>query len=304
MNIRKIRGKYLLPLSVITFFLALSLPAVSNAQDPTGRPSSSSRRKKAPSKAAVPESMTVILTILTDPPGCQVLINGEAKGATNAEGKLVFPKLPIAHYEVEVRKDGFGSMKKGFQAGTESPTLIFKLKLSLDEEVSQFNQLVAAGKLTPPDSPNAYELVNSLSAKYRDRPEVAALRSTLVPRLTDIAESAVSGTLSKWFSVSRSEIESGVAVSECLAKLKTDDNRAAARVFYLNGVLAMRESLIGPSGQSGPTQVKAPAELLGAARDNLGKAVQLDGSWAAAAYQLGRVQMFSGDAEAAQSSLV
>src|SRR5262245_58091106 len=121
MNIRKIRGKYLLPLSLLTLFLALCLPAVCSAQDPNGRPSSSSRRKKPPAKPVVPEAMTVILTILTDPPGCQVLINGEAKGTSNAEGKLVFTKLPVAHYDVEVRKDGFSSTKKGFQAGTESP---------------------------------------------------------------------------------------------------------------------------------------------------------------------------------------
>src|SRR5262249_8855859 len=298
MNIRMIRGKYLLPLSLVTFFLALCLPSVCSAQDPNGRPSSS-RRKKPSAKSVVPEAMTVILTILTDPPGCRVLINGEAKGTTNSEGKLVFPKLPLAHYEVEVRKDGFGSMKKGFQAGTESPTLVFKLKASLDDEVSRFNQLAAASRLIGPESPNAFDLLNDLSAKYPDRPEVAAMRSTLVPRLTETADSAVGNTLSKWLSVSRSEIERGVAVSECLAKLKTDDNRAATRVVYLKGVLPMRDWLIAPSGQSGPSQGNAPSEPLAAARDSLGKAVQPDASSAAAAYQFGRVLMFSGDAEAA-----
>src|SRR5262249_10318397 len=249
-------GKYLLPLSLVTFFLALCLPQICSAQDPTGRPSS--RRKKAPAKPVVPEAMTVILTILTDPPGCQVLMNGEVKGKTNAESKLVFTKLPLAHYDVEVRKDGFGSMKKGFQAGSESPTLVFKLKASLDDLVSQFNQLIAAGKLTGPESPNAFELVNDLLPKYPDRPEVAAMHSTLVPRLTETADSAVGSTLSKWLSVSRSEIERGVAVSECLAKLKTEDNRAAARVVYLKGVMAMRDWLMAPPGQGAPTQGKAP----------------------------------------------
>jgi tetratricopeptide (TPR) repeat protein len=246
--------------------------------------------------------MTVILTILTDPPGCQVLLNGEAKGSTNSDGKLVFAKLPIAHYDIEVRKAGFGPMTKGFQAGTESPTLVFKLKASLDAEVSQFNQLVAAGKLTGPESPSAFDLLTDLSVKYPDRAEVATMRSTLLPKLSEIADGAVSSTLSKWLSLNRSEIERGIVASECLARVKTDDNRAAARPVYLKGVLAMRDWLTGPPAQNGSNQSSAPADLLAAARDDLGKAAQLDGSWAAAAYQFGRVLLLSGDAQPAQTS--
>ena len=301
MNKGKIRVKYLLPLFLVTIFLSCCLPTLCTAQDANGRPSSS-KRKKPPAKPVVPEAMTVILTILTDPPGCQVLLNGERKGATNSEGKLVFAKLPVAHYDVEVRKDGFSPMKKGFQAGTESPTLVFKLKASLDEQVGQFNQLVAAGKLTGPESPNAFDLFTDLSAKYPDRSEVATIRSTLVPRLTEIADAAVSSTLSKWLSLNRSEIQQGALASECLAKLKNDDNRAASRVVYLRGVLEMRDWLMGPPAQNGSNESKPPAELLAAARDDLGKACQLDSSWAAAAYQFGRVLMLSGDAQAAQSS--
>jgi tetratricopeptide (TPR) repeat protein len=248
--------------------------------------------------------MTVILTILTDPPGCQVLINGEAKGVTNSEGKLVLAKVPLAHYDVEARKDGFSSMKKGFQAGTESPTLVFKLQANLDNEVNQFNELVASAKLTGPESPNAFDLLSDLSAKYPDRAEVATMRSSLLPGLTEIADAAVSATLSKWRGVSRAEIERGQTASECIAKLKSDDNRAAARVPYLKGVLAMRDWLIGASGQNSATQNKTPADFLGQARDNLGNAVQLDGSWAAANYQLGRLLLFSENADAAQSSFI
>lgn len=301
MNIRKIRGKYLLPLFSVTLFLSCCLPTICTAQDANGRPSSS-KRKKPSGKPGVPEAMTVILTILTDPPGCQVLLNGEAKGTTNSEGKLVFAKLPIAHYDVEVRKNGFGPMKKGFQAGTESPTLVFKLKASLDEEVGQFNQLVAAGKLTGPESPNAFDLVTDLSTKYPERSEVATMRSTLTPKLNEIADAAVSSTLSKWLSLDRSELERGAVASDCLAKLKTDDNRAAARPVYLKGVLEMRDWLMGPPVQNGSNQSRPPAELLAAARDDLGKAAQLDASWAAAAFQFGRVLMLSDDIQAAQSS--
>jgi tetratricopeptide (TPR) repeat protein len=328
MDIGKIpRGKYLLPLFSLTFILALCQPGVSNAQDPTGRPSSGStpsRRRKPPVKPVVPEPMTVILTILTEPSGCQVLINNEDKGLTSAEGKLVLSKLPMAHYDIEVRKEGFEAMKKAFLAGTDSPTLVFKLRASLDNEVSQFNQLVAAAKLTVPESPNAFDLVSDLSAKYPDRAEVATMRSTLLPKLAEIADAAVAVTLSKWRGLSRAEIERGIVPAESFTKLKSDDNRAAARVAYLKGVLAMRDWLIGPPGQKSAThngsaqsagtqssgaqgtgnQTKTPADLLAAARDNLGSAVQLDSSWAAAAFQLGRLLLFSGNPEAAQSALV
>jgi tetratricopeptide (TPR) repeat protein len=248
--------------------------------------------------------MTVILTVLTDPPGCQVLINGDSKGVTNAEGKLVFTKLPLAHYDVEVRKDGFSTMKKGFQAGSESPTLVFKLIASLDDEVSQFNQLVGAGKLMGPDVPNAFDFLSSLSAKYPDRPEVASLGSTLLPKLTEIADGAVNRTLAKWRSVSRAEIERGQSASECVAKLKTDDKRAASRAAYLKGVLAMRDWLKAGPASTGGTDGKTAADPLTAARDSLTSAVQLDGSWAAPAYQLGRLLLFSGNAGAAQGSFM
>jgi tetratricopeptide (TPR) repeat protein len=248
--------------------------------------------------------MTVILTILTDPPGCQVLINGEAKGNTNSEGRLIFPRLPLAHYEVEVRKDGFGSMKKGFQAGTESPTLVFKLIASLDDQVNQFNQLVGAGKLTGPESPNAFDLVSGVSAKYPDRAELVSIRSTLVSKLTEIADASVNATISKWRGVTRADIERGQSVSECLAKLKSEDNRAAARVAYLTGVLAMRDWLAGPPGASSAAQGKPAPDFLAQARDSLGAAVQADGSWSAASYQLGRLLLFSGSADAAQASFI
>jgi len=322
MDIWKIRGMYLLPLFSMTFVLALCLPGICRAQDPSGRPSSStpSRKKKPVTKApATPEPMTVILTVLTDPPGSHVLVNDVDKGVTNAEGKLVLAKLPIAHYDVEVRKDGFTPMKKGFQAGTESPTLVFKLVANLDNEVSRFNDLIAGGKLTGPEQPNAFDLLDELSAKYPDRDEVAKMRVTLLPKLVDPADAAVNSTLSKWRGVSRGEIERGLTASECVAKLKADDKRAAARVAYLKGVLAMREWLIGSPGQgntsqSGTNGTSAPQtntaqgktqeDLLAAASDSLGSAVQLDPSWAAPAYQLGRLQLFSGSAEAAVGSFV
>jgi tetratricopeptide (TPR) repeat protein len=233
-----------------------------------------------------------------------VLINGEAKGATNSEGKLILTKLPLAHYDVEVRKDGFGSMKKGFQAGTESPTLVFKLIANLDDQVSRFNQLIEASRLTGPQSPNAFDLVADLSAKYPDRTEVATMRATLLPKLTEIADTAVNATLSKWRGISRAEIERGQTVSECVAKLKSDDNRAAARVAYLKGVLAMRDWLIGPPSQNSTIQSNAPVDFLVQARDSLAAAVQADGSWTPANYQLGRLLLFSGNAESAQASFV
>jgi tetratricopeptide (TPR) repeat protein len=181
---------------------------------------------------------------------------------------------------------------------------VFKLTASLDDQVSQFNQLVGAGKLTGPESPNAFDLLIDLSAKYPDRTEVATMRSTLVPRLTDIADAAVNATLSKWRGVNRAEIERGQMVSECIAKLKSDDNRAGARVAYLKGVIAMRDWLIGAPGQNGAAQGQTPDASLAQARDSLNAAVQADGSWTVANYRLGRLLLFSGNADAAQASFV
>src|ERR1041385_4054895 len=61
-------------------------------QDPSGRPNDSRPTKpskkptKPPTRRSDPGPATVTLTVLTDPPQVNVLIDGEARGASNAEG--------------------------------------------------------------------------------------------------------------------------------------------------------------------------------------------------------------------------
>src|SRR5215831_7481977 len=125
------------------------------AQDPNGRPTLPSRRRKPAAKPKpIPEN-TITLTIITQPPECQVLINGEVRGTTDSEGKIVLSKLAGGHYTVEARKSGFTTATRGFEAGTEQPTLVFKLIASTEDDVKKLESLVASAKLTRPDNPNA-----------------------------------------------------------------------------------------------------------------------------------------------------
>src|SRR5712691_12138710 len=110
----------------------LAAPAL--AQDPSGRPLPGKGKrppKKAPPKAD-PLPVTVTLTLMTDPPGSSVYINGLARGVSNSEGKVVLEKLPVGRYSVEVRKEGYRPMLRGFEAGSDSPTLLFKLDVDFD----------------------------------------------------------------------------------------------------------------------------------------------------------------------------
>ena len=112
-------------------------------QDPSGRPPDPRGKKPPTGKRTPPETRaSVLLTVLSDPPGSSVFINGEARGTTNAEGRVVLERLPLGHYSVEVRKDGFNSMVRGFDAGSDQPTLVFKLVARFDDVTKE---LLAAG---------------------------------------------------------------------------------------------------------------------------------------------------------------
>src|ERR1041384_7203481 len=132
----------------VAIVLVLAFSAFAAAQDPTGRPDPKKKPntpRKQPTTKTEPVAPTVTLTVLSTPPGSTVLVNGEDRGVTNTEGKLQFEKLPLGHYSVEVRKDGYNAMLKGFEAGTESPTLVFKLEPKLDDYIREFNGLIASG---------------------------------------------------------------------------------------------------------------------------------------------------------------
>lgn len=287
-------------LSLLPLF-CLVLASTAYAQDPTGRPtgsSSSSKKHKPKSKTPVtPEKVTVLLTVVTDPPGCQVFLNGEEKGVSDDEGKLKIDKLDLGNYTVEARKDGYMPEKKPFQAGEGTPTLVFKLTVSLDEQTQQFDQLVVGGKLAPPASPNAFDLVQDLAAKYPDRTEVEKIRGILVQKLTQNAKQVAEDT-DRWRRVKRPELEQGLIYASSATKLKADDKAAQWLEAYLAASLALRDWETGKSPEAPETGEK----LLATAKAGFEKAANLNVKWALIWYQLGRTRLFSNDWSGAETA--
>jgi tetratricopeptide (TPR) repeat protein len=240
---------------------------------------------------------------------------------TNAEGKIQFDKLSLGRYSVEVRKEGFNSALRGFQAGAEAPTLVFKLEPNLDEFVKEFDSLVASGKLTGPESPNAFEIVNNLLTKHPTRPEGARLRGVLSSKLAETITPVINNTVVSWRAVPREEIALALERAKSAAALKEDDRRLQAESAYLAGALALRDwqSSGDAASEANPTQsqnrlrTEADKENAGAAAGNatlasaraeFERALQLDETFAAARYQLGVVLQASGDSAGAEAALI
>lgn len=305
--------KSLLSFARLTFIIALSmlvLPAITFAQDPTGRPTDP-KAKKPPAKKppTKPEAITVTLTVLTDPPASAVFLNGEHRGVTNAEGKIQFEKLAQGHYTVEVRKDGYGAMVRGFEAGSEAPTLVFKLDARLDDALKEFKSLVAEGKLAGPDAPNAFELVEKLARKYGDRSEVAQLKSALSAKLIETATPVITQTATNARAITRDQMVRALDAATNALALKKEDARIQAEVAYLRGVIALRQwQVAGASaaGSDGTARGDAAGNVSGpaAARAEFENALKLDESLAAARYQLGAVLVALGDAAGAESAFL
>ncbi|HST20590.1 MAG TPA: PEGA domain-containing protein, partial [Blastocatellia bacterium] len=199
-------------------------------QDPSGRPTEAAPTptkptKKPPKKPPVksdPGPVTVTLTVLTDPPQSEVFINGDKRGVTNAEGKAQFDRLALGHYSIEVRKDGYSSMLRGFQAGSEAPTLKFTLAANLDSQVKEFDSLIAAGKLTGPESPNAIAIVNDLTGKFPDRPEVVRMRGVLATKLIESITPIINTTATNWRAATRDEISRALDAATNALAIKKD----------------------------------------------------------------------------------
>ena len=297
----------------IAVLLALALTTSALAQDPTGRPDPKGKKpatpKKPPVKVEPPPPPTVTLTVLTTPPGSTVLVNGDDRGVTNAEGKLQFEKLPLGHYSVEVRKDGYSSMLKGFEAGTESPTLVFKLEPKLDDYIREFNGLVTSGKLAGPESPNAFELLEKLTTTYGDRPEVTTLKSVLAAKLGETITPVIAQTVTSWRNVTRDQmVRAQDAATNALA-LNKDETRIQAQAAYLRGVIALRawqSAGAAPAKSDSGAQGDAAGSVGGpaAARAEFENALRLDDSLTAARYQLGVALLASSDPAGAESALV
>jgi Flp pilus assembly protein TadD len=295
---------------LVAFLLVFTLPAAVLAQDPTGRPDPKKKppasTKKGPTKAE-PTPMTVILTVLTNPPESTVLVNGEERGVTNNEGKLSFEKLPLGQYSIEVRKEGYSPMVRPFNAGIESPTLVFKLEPRLDGYIREFNGLVSAGKLTGPTSPNAFELLEKLTVTYGDRAEITTLKSVLAAKLSDTITPVITQTVTSWRTTTRDQIVRGLDAATNALAFQKDDTRVQAQAAYLRGAISLRDwqaatTAARPDAGQGDASgsVGGPA----AARAEFENALKLDDSLAAARYQLGVVALASGDPAGAEAALL
>jgi lipoprotein NlpI len=276
-------------------------------QDPTGRPTRPSKKpaKTTPRRTEAAPA-TVTLTVLTDPPEASVLVDGEERGASNGEGRLVIDRLRLGHYGIEVRKEGYRPMTRGFNAGTEAPTLVFKLEPDLDPFVAQFDQLVTAGKLTGPDSPNALAIVNDLSTRFPERPEVQRLRGVLATRLVDSIAPVITNSATNWQAVSREQLAQAAEAATAAITLRKEDNRLRAEAAYLKGALIFRDWQSGSAGAAvGDARLRTgDGETGGAslaqARAEFESAVQADDAFAPAQLFLGMTLMAMKDWSAAE----
>lgn len=295
-------------LSTLIMFSAFALSAPVFGQDPTGQPTGppkGSGKKpsgKKPSGSRSAEPLTVILTILTEPPESAVYINGEQRGVSNAEGRIQFEKLALGSYTVEVRKDGFASSLRGFQAGSEAPTLVFKLQPDVSGYIKQFDDLVATGKIAGPESPNAVAVTNELASKYPDRPELVRMRATLSTKLIEANTQLVTKTIFNWRQITRDEMARGLENATAAQTFKDGDNRIRAQALYFKGVLGLRDWLTGSANSSG--EGTNDAQAIKTASSDLQKATELEDAWAPAWYQLGVAQLNLGNGPGAEAAFI
>jgi tetratricopeptide (TPR) repeat protein len=223
-----------------------------------------------------------------------VLIDGEQRGASNTEGRLVIERLRLGHYTVEARKDGYRAMTRGFNAGTEAPTIVLKLEPDFDPYNKQFDELVAAGKLIGPDSPNAMLIVNDLSTRFPERPEVQRMRGVLAARLADAIAPVITNSATSWQAVSRDQLARAAEAANTALTLRKDDNRLRAEAAYLKGAVIFRDWQASASGATGTDDGRlrtGDAEggdtQLTQARAEFETAVQADAAFAPAQLLLG-----------------
>jgi tetratricopeptide (TPR) repeat protein len=286
------------------------------AQDPSGRPTergpkSPKKPVKTPPRRADNGPATVTLTVLTDPPESNVLIDGEQRGASNAEGRLVIERLRLGHYTIEVRKDGYRAMTRGFNAGTEAPTVVLKLEPDLDPFVAQFDALVAAGKLIGPDSPTAMDIVSDLSTRFPERPEVQRLRGVLAARLADSIAPVITNSATNWQAVSREQLAGAGDAANAALSFRKDDNRLRAEAAYLKGAVILRDWQNAASGAAGAGDGQlrtgdgdAGGAALAQARAEFENAVNADAAFAPAHLLLGMTLMAMKEGFAAEQAFL
>ncbi len=291
-------------LVLITASFAVS-PALARAQDPSGRPKEEPTvkggGKTGGSSKRQPKvtPLTVILLVITDPPESAVFLNNEERGVSNAEGKLQLDKLPAGYYTVEVKKDGYNPLVRGFDAGHQTPTLVFKLEPKLDDFLKEFNTLIAAGKLVGPESPNAFDVVKRLDSSFPNRPDVASLKGVLAARLSDSIKPVLFRSVTDPRSVTKEEMTRAAENAETANTLK-ESARSRAEAAYLKAIVTL-SSLKG-EGDGGPTgDVTATIQ---AARADLEKSVAAEEAFAPARYHLGALLIAAGDYAGSETHLM
>ncbi len=266
-------------------------------QDPSGRPkeivepkSNKKPSTRKPSGPPEPTPLTIMLTVLTDQPESTVLINGERRGVTDAEGKARFEKLPPGRCTVEVRKEGFKPISRIFVAGSDLPTLVFKLEPSLDDVVAKFDSLISEGKFAGPESPNAFEVLKEVAAANPNLPEVVRMRATLITKVTEQSGATITRSVSKWNQVTREELEHSRNAVTAGLELKEKDYNLQAQEAYLDGTLALRDWMTSNANN---------ANGLKEALKGFEEALKYDQFMGAARYQQGVARMRAGDLSAA-----
>jgi tetratricopeptide (TPR) repeat protein len=287
----------------IVFSLAVVLLLFSAeifAQDSTGRPTKKPTKPvntkpdkptpTKPTKANPPPAPTVIFTVLTEPAGSEILINGNRRGVSNAEGKFVIEKFPLGQYTVEVKKEGYHPGSQIFNAGAESPTLVFKLEPALEDVIKEFDALIAAGNLMGGDK-SALQLVNELSAKYPKRPEILRMRGVLASKLAETAQPVILNSVKNWRKVGQDEMTRAHEALSRALELKGEDTRIQSEAAYLRAIVALRN-----------WQVAGAADGLTTAQAELEKVLAIDANYASAIYQLGVVKLYGNDVSGAESA--
>jgi len=285
------------------FMLAVVLVVATGAyaQNSTGRPTKKPTKpvNTKPDKPVVkptkptPPAPTVIFTVLTEPPDSEIIINGNRRGVSNAEGKFVIEKLALGSYTVEVKKAGYHSGSQIFNAGSESPTLVFKLEPALEDVVKEFDALIAAGNLMGTESNNALQLVNQLSVKFPTRPEILRMRGVLASKLAETAQPVIINSVKNWRKVAQDEM---IRAHEALMKaseLKSEDTRIQTEAAYLRAIVALRN-----------WQAAGAADGLTTAQTELDKVLTLDPNFAPAIYQSGVVKLYANDLSGAEAAFL
>lgn len=288
-------------ISILLLATVLGVSAIGYAQNSTGRPT------KKPTKPVVtkpdkpstkppkstPPAPTVIFTVLTEPPDSEIILNGNRRGVSNAEGKFVIEKLALGAYTVEVKKAGYHSGSQLFNAGTESPTLVFKLEPALEDVIKEFDSYIAAGNLMGTESNNALQLVNQLSAKFPNRPEILRMRGVLASKLAETAQPVIINSVKNWRKVGQDEMTHAHEALMKASELKSEDTRIQTEAAYLRAIVALRT-----------WQAAGAAEGLTTAQAELDKVLTLDPSFAPAIYQSGVVKLYAKDLSGAEAAFL